>query len=231
MFAAADNVTVQFYSVTDDYLVYEQTIDTSLFNVKNNVYTYKGLSDGIKQLKFDMSKNTFQLKARNIALTGLRCPFYVLIHLGCYIAMGTADETIVNGRRPIPVRLLSGYADSLAVSKVKVRGSSKPLTDRLSVIGTFTVSDLNALGLTEGLTISWGPHIWTIPDGKFELVKAGLLRCNYQTFDGAYMQAVFNFNSCSFNLKIKQTTVAPKTGDVDFCLVFGNFTKIVRIRT
>jgi subtilisin family serine protease len=231
LFAAADNVKVQFYSTTDDYLVYEQTINTSLFNVKNNVYKYKGLSDGIKQLKFDISKNTFQLKARNIDLTGLRCPFYVLIHLGYYIAMGTADEPIVNGRRPIPVRLLSGYTDSLAISKVKVSGSSKPLKDRLSVIGTFTVSDLDAADLTQGLIISWGPQTWTIPDGEFTLVKAGLLRCNYRTPEGVSIQAVFNFNSCSFKLKIKQTTVAPKTGDVDFGLVFGNFAKTVTIRT
>jgi subtilisin family serine protease len=231
MFAAADNVKVQFYSATDDYLVYEQTIDTTLFNVKNNVYTYKGRLNGIKQLKFDVSKNTFLLKAQNINLTGLKCPFYVLIHLGYYTAMGTADETIVNGNRSISVRLLSGHADSLAISKIKVSGSSKPLKDRLSVIGTFTVSDLNETGLTEGLIISWGPHTWTIPDGKFTLVKTGLLRCDYRTLDGASIHAVFNFNSCSFNLKIKQTTVAPKTGDIDFGLVFGNFSKIVRIRT
>jgi subtilisin family serine protease len=230
LFAAADNVKVQFYSATDDCLVYEQIIDTSLFNVKNTVYTYKGRSDGIKLLKFNITKNTFQLKARNIDLTGLRCPFYVLIHMGYYIAMGTADETIVNGSRSIPVRLLSGYADSLAVSKIKVRGSSKPINDRISVIGTFTVNDLNAPGLTQGLIISWGPQIWTIPEGKFSPVKAGLLRCNYQTPEGASIQAVFNFNSCSFKLKIKQTTVAPKTGNVDFGLVFGNFAETVTIR-
>ncbi|MGA2093735.1 MAG: S8 family serine peptidase, partial [Sedimentisphaerales bacterium] len=208
LFAVADNVKVQFYSATDDYLVYEQTINKGLFNV-----------------------NTFQLKARNIDLTGLRCPFYVLINLGYYIAMGTADDTLVNGSRPIPIRLLSGYADTLAVSKATPKGSAKPLNDRLSVIGTFTVSDLDAPGLTQGLIISWGPQIWTIPSGKFTLVKTGLLRCNYRTPDGALIQADFNFNSCTFKLKIKQTTVAPKTGDVDFGLVFGNFTQTVRIRT
>jgi len=231
LFAAADNVKVQFYSAADDYLVYEQTIDTSLFNVKNTAYTYKNRSDGIKLLKFDMTKNTFKLKARNIDLTGLRCPFYVLIQLGDYIAMGTADETIVNGSRSIPVRLLSGYADSLAVSKIKVRGSSKPLNDRLSITGKFTVSDLDTTDLTQGLIISWGPHTWTIPDGEFYLVKAGLLRCNYRTPEGTDIRAVFNFNSCSFKIKIKQTTFAPKTGNVDFGLVFGNFAKTVTIHT
>lgn len=231
IFAAADNVTVQIYSATDNYLVYEQIISPVSFKVKKSVYTYKGASDGITMLQFDTDKNNFQLKAHNIKLTGLRCPFYVLINLGYYTAIGTANENVVNSKKQIPLRLLSGYADTLTVKKATPKYSTKPLNDRLSVSGTFTVSDPNLQGLTEGLTISWGPQTWSIPSDKLLLAKKGMFRCNYRTPNGTYISAVFNFNSCTFTLKITQTDLALITGDVDFGLVFCHFSEIARTAT
>ncbi|MGD0551150.1 MAG: S8 family serine peptidase [Sedimentisphaerales bacterium] len=233
LIAAAGNITVRIYSQADDYLVYEQAISTGLFVNSKNAYTYKykttsGRPGGITLLKFDVSKNKFDLKAANVNLTGLACPLYVLIDIGAYSGMGIAGENVVNGRQKIPVRLLSGYADTLSIAKYCLKITSKPAGSSLSVKGALTVADDSSV--TAGLTITWGEQTFTIPGNRFTQVKADRWKGKYFAPDGSVINADFDFAKCDFTVKIKQTQIESQWGTVDFNLAFGNYTKTAEVR-
>jgi subtilisin family serine protease len=226
--ATANNVTVQIYSVADDYLVYEQTISAGLLVNSKNKYTYKykitsGQPGGITLLKFDVSKNKFDLKAKNVNLKGLSCTFYVLISIDSYPYIGLASETIVNGKKTIPVQLLSGYADTLSIAKYRLKIASATASDSLSVNGTFTVADDSSV--TDGVTVTWGEQTFTIPGNQFTQVKANRWKSKYLAPDGSVINADFNFAKCSFTVQIKQAQIESKWGTVSFNLAFGNYNK------
>ena len=226
--AAADNVTVRIYSAADDYLVYEQTISADLLVNSKNTYAYKykttsGEPGGITLLKFDIGKNKFDLKAANVNLTGLSCPFYCIIDLGTYSGMSIAGESVVNGKQLIPVRLLSGYADTLSIAKYSLKVASTPAGNSLSVKGTFTVADDSSV--TDGLTITWGEQTFTIPGNQFTQVKAARWKSKYLAPDGSILNTDFDFAKCAFTVVIKQTQIDSQWGTVDFNLSFGNYNK------
>jgi len=231
--AAANDVNIRIYSGADDCLVYQQTISTDLFVNTKNVYTYKykilsGQPGGVTQLKFDLNKNTFTLKAANVDLTGLACPFYVLIDLEDYSGFGIADETIVNGKKLIPVRLLSGYADTLYVSKSNLKISSAANGDSLSVKGNLSVKDDSSLA--DGLTITWGEQTFTIPGSQFVPVKTNHWKSKYYSTQGPVISADFNLTKCAFGIKIKQVNLVWQFGSVDFNLAFGNYNKTAEVQ-
>jgi len=224
----ADAVTVKIYSAGDDYLVYEQTIDMVSFSKYRNTYkyTYKVPSDqpgGVTSLRFDVGKNTIALKVRKVDLTGLGSPLYAIIDLGNYTAMGFADENIVNGRRLVPIQLMSGYADTLSVIKTQLRPSTIPENDQLLVKGTFTVDDDS--NMTDGLTITWGAQTFTIPGDKFSPVGAYRLISRYTPEEGPAINADFNFKTCVFTVKIKKTAITPQSEPAGFGLTFGNYNR------
>jgi hypothetical protein len=225
----ANSVTVKVYSSTDDYLVYEQAIDRTSFIKSRSTYKYthrvlSGQLGGITSIWFNVSTNKFYFKAANINLTGLACPLYVIIEIGDYNGMGFANENIVNGRRSIPIRLMSGYANTLAVTKISYRDYATP-QDRLDIRGTFTVDDDS--NMTQGLAINWDLLTFTVPGDKFSVVRTHRLTSTYLPDDGSYIYADFNFYTCEFKITIKQTTITPLSGTVDFGLIFGNYDKTV----
>jgi hypothetical protein len=148
---------------------------------------------------------------------------YVLIDLGTYAGIGIANEGIVNGRKSIPVQLLSGYIDTLTVTRTKPKSSTNPSSDQLSVQGTFTVDDDSTM--SDGLTITWGSQTFTIPGEQFLSVKTGRLKAKYQDGNGVSIYADFDFVKCTFKIVIKQTTITAQSGTVDFGLAFGNYNK------
>lgn len=231
--AAADNITVWIYSQIDDYPIYEQTTSAGLFVNSKNAYTYKykttsGQPSGITLLKFDVSKNKFDLKATNVNLTGLACPLYVLIDIGTYSSIGIADESVVNGRRKIPVLLLSGYADTMSITKYRLKITSKPAGIALSVKGALTVADDSSVAA--GLTITWGEQTFTIPGNRFTQGKTGRWKGKYLAPDGSIINADFDFAKCDFTVEIKQAQIESQQGTVDFNLAFGNYNKTTEIR-
>jgi subtilisin family serine protease len=229
----ANHLTVRIYSGADNYLVYQKTIDMNSFTRSRNTYTYKyrvipHQPGSINLLRFDVSKNTFYLRTKNTDLTGLACPVYLMIDLGTYTGMGVANESIVNGRKLIPVQLLSGYADTLLLTKIKPKISAIPSSDQLSAKGTFTVGDDS--NMAQGLTIIWGSQTFTIPGDQFLAAREGLLKTDYNDGNGASIYANFNFIRCTFQILIKKTTITTQYGTVDFGLTFGNYNKTNEVR-
>ncbi len=223
-FENADNVNIQIYSATDDYLVYEETIALGLFTRTRSGYIYKNkINGGINSLRFDTNKSLFFLKAKNIDLTGLTGPFYILIDLGAYAGLGIAKEDIINGKKSIPVQLLSGYSDTLSITKTRLRDSATAGGDSLAIKGTFTVEDDSAV--SDGLTIGWGTQTFTIPGDQFLPVNTNKLQSKYQAPDGTLLYTDFDSSRCIFKIVIKETTLTPQAGTIDFGLEFGNYSQ------
>jgi hypothetical protein len=232
-FAEANDVTVRIYSAADNYLVYEQTVPRELFRLSRSTYIYTnriraGQPGGITSLRFDVGRNKFNLRAAKVNLTGLSCPLYVLINLGTYTGLGIAEENIVNGRRLIPIRFMSGYADTLAVIKSRIRLVPTSSGDLLSLKGIFTVADDSSV--TNGLTITWDGQTFTIPGGQFTQVTTNRWKCKYLSPDGSIIYADFNFPRCIFSIRIRQTNIVSQLDTVDFNLVFENYNKTVGVQ-
>ncbi len=231
--AGADSVTVQIYSGADNYLVYEESIGLDSFTSSKGKYRYKhrvksGQPGAITSLAFDTNKNMFNLLAKNVDLTGLASPLYLLVNLGTYTGLGIAGENTINGRKSIPVALLSGYADTLSVTKTRLKNSSTPGKDKLGIKGTFSVADDSSV--TEGLTITWGYQTLTVPGSEFDETGTGRLRSIYQPGDGSTIKADFDLNRCVYKIAIKETTLTSTSGSVDFGLEFGSYSETEEVR-
>ncbi len=247
LFDASDSITVQLYSAADNYLVYNQTISTNLFTHSTNNYNYKfkvrsNQPGSISLLQFNTYKQTFSLQTKNLDLTGLSCPMYLLIDLGTYAAFGVADENTVNGKNIIPTRLMRLYDNTLVVTKAKARHSTKPSSDSLSVRGYIAVADMNTDAnepnlVTEDVVLTWGDHngtptkTLTIPGNdnpllaSFKASKKGhVYKCSriHPAEDpNSSIAAQFDLDKCTFSVSVsKADSLFTGPADPNFSLSF-----------
>jgi glucuronoarabinoxylan endo-1,4-beta-xylanase len=215
----------------DGNLIYSEANDFTVCNSTAGKFQYKhkitkGCAGAITLLKFDFNRQTFALKAKNIDLTGLACPFQLNIRLGDYLLSGEVNEPIVNGRKKlIPTRLMRTYDDKLVVTKAKVKhNSTTPLSDSLSVKGDIAVKDINDANMNDpnlvrvDVNIVWGDHTFTIPAGSFVAAKTGhSYKCGKVLMDtndcnAGLVTAKIDLDKCTFMVSVK------KAGDLDIGL-------------
>ena len=173
-FVGADQIQIGIWSDTG-FPVYQESIALGPDDATGGKYRYKNnigkLQPGaITSLKIDLNKHTLSLAARNIDLTGLQSPFYVDIAFGNFVGLCEANEEVINGAKPIPLCLLSGFSDALRIDKAKVKSGNKG--DSLAVIGGLAAQE-NDLDFTqEEVTIRWGDTFnETLPLGSFTRKK------------------------------------------------------------
>ena len=229
-----DSIDVNIVSADGNSIYFETNDFNSVRDVKKNIYTHKYKIDknnstegAITSMTINFTKKTFALTVSRADLTGLACPLQLTISLGDFVLTGNVDEAIVNGpKTPIPIQLMTGVKDVLRVDKCTVKQGLIPNTDQLLVSGAFAVEDPGvsmASRISAGLVITLDTKTFTIPaglkagTGKFSCTKAVV------TEDGSIATAMFNFNTCSFTLTIKNTDIATGLGDVDFGVSFTGF--------
>jgi glucuronoarabinoxylan endo-1,4-beta-xylanase len=217
------------YSEANDFTVLSSTTDKVRYSHKIK----KGGTGAITSLKFDFNKQTFALKAKNIDLTGLACPFQLNIRLGDYLLSGEADETIVNGRKRIQTRLMRMYQDTLVVTKAKAKHSTKQLSDKLSIKGEIAVEDINNTDMNEpnlaarDVNFIWGDQTFTLLAGDFVAYKTGhKYKCKKVPSDAdeGVVTAKFDLDKCKFTLSIKEVNninALPDYPDVNFGMNYG----------
>jgi hypothetical protein len=221
---------VQVRSAADDYLVYEQTIAMSSFKKVRNTYRYKytpksSQPDAITSLWFDVGKNKFYLKDKNIDLTGLGCPLYILINTDRVDGLGVAGEDVVNGKKSLPIRLMSGYADTLAITKTKMKNSSLAASDHFYVKGTFTVAGDSTIA--NGLTITVDGQTFFVPGDQFSQIRTGRFKSKYTNSDRSLINADLDFINCKFTIDIRMATIDQTLSTVSFGLAFGDYNQNV----
>jgi protocatechuate 3,4-dioxygenase beta subunit len=229
-FTGITSIDVNIIALTGDdgdlEEIYTESIAFSASQVVKGKFKYKGLTGHITSLKIDFNKKTFAIKSKNIDLTGLEADVQLNVVLGDYTLSGDADETIVNGKKLIPIRLMRTHADTLRITKAKAKDSSVQSKDSLTVKGEIAVEAVDTTDLTsEEMIISWGDtQTFTIPAGSFVVKKGHSYKCSKVSIDdGAIANCKFDLDKCAFNISIKNAELDDTSGAVDFGISFADF--------
>jgi endoglucanase len=234
-------IDVNIVSLADGSSIYgtpgdENSIPFTVSSKNKFKYTHK--QPGITSLTMDFNKKTFVISAKNIDLTGLACPLQLNIAIGNYTLSGDVDETIVNGQKTIPTRLMRTYKDTLIVTKAKVKNSTSALSDSLSVSGEIAVKDINDANMDEpnlvkqDVNIVWGNQTFTIPAGRFEAARKGhSYKCSKinvnpsasPDVNDGIVTATIDLDKCTFAVSIAKANINAVSGDVVFGLRFTDF--------
>jgi hypothetical protein len=216
--------------------VYLEEIPASLFKAKNGKYSYayripRNGEGGITSLVIDTNKHKFTFQAKKVDLTCLKCPFDLEIQISDYWGKGTADESIVNGKRFIPIQLMSGWEDDLQVHAIKVKAGKKPSTDALTVKGGIAFGNMPN-SISSNVVLKVGNQTFTIPAGSFNLSGNSGLKyvCkNAQVLEGGIANATFDFSKCTFVISVKNTTINTKYDQVEMNLTLGSYSEEVKV--
>jgi hypothetical protein len=182
---------------------------------------------------FDTKKRTFSFSASNVDLTGLSCPVGIEIKVGDWTGTAEVNETIVNGKRPIPIKFLMGVKNSLRVDKPKFTKKSGFIT-QLAVSGGFSVGNRGDANMADtNSVVELAGQTFTIPKGNFKANKKGdKFTCSkVKLYDDSFnligiASATFDFSKCTFTLTIKNTNFAAGAGTMDFLVDFASFSGI-----
>ncbi len=224
-------IDVNIVSLADGNTIHSESIafdaGTDLIKNKYN-YSYKvpsGEAGAITSLKMDLSRKTFEIKAKNIDLTGLACPLQLNITIGNYTLSGDVDETIVNGTKTIPPRLMRMYKDTLIVTKAKVKNGTSALSDSLSVSGEIAVEDIAGSNLaSQDVNVIWGAQTFTIPSSSFVAKTGHSYKCSKVPVDSnGLVTATIDLDKCTFAISISKADLVVTSGDVVFDLRFADF--------
>ena len=221
-FDPADDVVVRVSSGGTDYI--QETIahdNPSLkISAKRNVLTYNGSMGALSNLKISQSNGVFVLAAKKIDLSGLQDEVAVEIQIGDQVLAGTADEAVINGKKPAPILLLAGHTDALRLLKAGVSKNA----DKLALKGEIALHEMpdpNTAAID--VTAVWGGKTFTFPitrkkPGKnLFVVKKVLLN------DNSFLTASFDFDKGSFTIAIANTSSLTNSGTVTFSLQLGIF--------
>ena len=195
---------------------------------KTGRFSYLGTDEnGVrKSFKLNFKTNKFSFAARRLDLSGLSCPLNIKIDINDYSTEVNLGETIVNGpKKPIPINLLMGLKNSIRADKLKVRYSSKKDRSSFTVTGGFSVQDVNVDMAASPFSVTLDKQVFTIPANNFKFAR-GKYYCSNVKLQGssAVAAAVFDFNRCTFALKVKNTNIDAQSGNtVNFAIDFTGF--------
>ena len=207
-----------------------QSIPTAQFRAKRKPgqYKYKVKTAGITLAKLDLAKGTFQLKAQNAYLASLTSPIDIEITFGNYRGAAQVAEQAVNGRGFATLQFLTSYADALRLTQVRVKHSTEPNNDSLTLCGRFALLDADINFYSQAVTIQWGEQAFTLPAGALWAQKLGRYECkNARTTNNAAVSAKFDLNKNTWKTTISKTTIAPQTPETQIRLTFGSFDQSV----
>ncbi|MGA2677705.1 MAG: hypothetical protein ABSF37_00230 [Sedimentisphaerales bacterium] len=199
--------------MADPCVIMIPTNNTHANYKKTGKFSYSGTDENgaKKSFKLDFKTHKFSFAAQNVNLSGLSCPLKVRVDIAGFDANTNVDETIVNGKKLIPINLLMGVKDSLRVDKIKVKYGSKMNSDQLTVSGGFSVASVETTeaNLVDSVfDVNLASQSFSIPAKSFK-GKNGKFTCSNAKLDGGIgiAAATFDFNKCTFAITIKNTSV------------------------
>lgn len=225
-FDPADDVVVRVSSGGTDYINETIAHDNPALKIsaKQNVLTYNGSMGALTNLKISQSNGAFVLAAKKIDLSGLKDEVTVEVHIGDQVLAGTADEEVINGKKPAPILLLAGHTDALRLLKA---GVSKK-ADKLALKGEIALhemSDPNTAAID--VTAVWGGKTFTFPIARKKPGK-NLFVANKVLLNGnALLTASFDFDKGSYTIAIANTSSLANSGTVAFRLQLASFDQTI----
>ncbi len=182
----------------------------------------KKSSNGIVIATIDLNKKTFALAAKKINLTGLKDSLTVDISFGDYQATGTADQTIINGKKGIPLILLQGQTDALSIQKAKVNKKG----NALNITGAIALQNPNVDLTTIPVTLSWDQQDFTLPAGSFTNKKNNkkyITKSIKLKNDGPIIKAMIDIGKGTYKINIKESSNLTNTGSPVWRIRFDSF--------
>jgi len=207
--------------------------DSSGINFKYKGLTPSGISLLLLKLPESWGKQTgtFRISARKIDLSGLTHPVTVEVGIGDFTSQALIGEDLINGRKPLPLLLLSGITDSLYVDRAVVNRAGDSLTVKGDIAAQTPDIDLN----TKDVTFTWATQSFTISTGK--LTRRG--RADSRKYScrkvsipqGGTATAVIDFDKGTFKIYIKNSTtlIDQPTAGTQFGLSYEGFSASVEI--
>lgn len=201
-------------SLTDNAEIYTEECGYQ-WDKKKNQFSWnrkiaKNQPGGITSLKFDFAARTFSMTLSKVNLTGLSCPIQLKWTLGNTLYYGEADESIVNGKQRIPIRLMRNYRDEVRISKAVAKHGQTAGTDQLSITGEIAVADVAGNDLAAlPVSITWGAQTFTIPEGSFtKAAKGNVYSClNVPAAEGGMVSCKIDLDKCIFSVVLKNAVL------------------------
>ena len=169
-------------------------------------------------------------------LTCLDSPVTVAVLLGGFDECANADEElqpdIINGKQAIPIQFLSGCTDSVRIDKLTLKNGSKQ--DSVNVKGAIVCKNEPPDLTVEDFSMGWGSDTFTLPAGAFK--RIGKTQPKFQckkakSNEGGVIDAILNFKTNSFQIKLTDTKLDTASDTIPFNLVMGNFSEGVSVKT
>jgi len=246
--AKSNSIYIGVYNEDGEEPVFHNIIPFNITEFKNGKYLYKNReSERITTLKIDLNRNTFFFEAKKITLNNLSCPIVVKIEIGNYHGMGIAydnntnqltsgdeePQDVINGNAFIPLKLLSGCANSLRIDKCDFRlGTNKPNTDSLKIQGAMAVKDTWINILNEDIVVCWGDHKIILPANDLYQIssKIAFKYKKPEGSDSSIDAAVFDMEKCYFKIIVKNADIGVQSNPIDFGIKFTNFNETVPLQ-
>jgi hypothetical protein len=234
-FSGATGITLAELRVADKLTVkignvYSEAIPLSSFIVKKSKFTYtrkipKQGKGAIASLVIDTNTHKFFLKTKNINLSGLYCPFDIEFDTGNYRGVSTVYENMANGKKFIPVQLMSGVEDDLQIQSVKIKKGR--LSDTLTIKGGIAYKVTPTL--MKDVVLRLGNQTFILPAKYFEPNENNWHKyvCKNKVIPGGIANATFDFGKCTFIIAIKSEKINATTGKVGLTLTIGSFNQQV----
>ena len=222
-----DGNAIEVTISSEDMYSFVKVFDVNARTYNKGKYSSSVIEAGTKKsFAFDFKTHKFTFAVSKANLTKLSCPITFDIKIGGKTNTATIAESIVNGTKPIPIKLLLGVRDSLGIYKSTVKRGTKPSTGLLSVSGGISVQDVNDVNMVNsGMVVTLASSTYAIPSSRFKAGKGKSFSCSKVSLSGGngIAAATFNFDKCTFTLTIKNTTIPADHGLVDFNVVFTGY--------
>jgi len=225
-FDPADDVVVRVSSGGTDYIQETIVHDNPALKIsaKQNVLTYNGSMGALTNLKVSQSNGAFVLAAKKIDLSGLKDEIAVEVQIGDQVLSGTADEEVINGKKPAPILLLAGHTDALRLLKA---GVSKK-ADKLALKGEISLHEMpdpNTAAID--VTAVWGGKTFAFPITRKKSGKNLFVAKKVLLNDNALLTASFDFDKGSYTIAIANTSGLANSGTVAFSLQLASFDQTI----
>jgi len=238
----SQNISIFIFNADETIPVLSESVKRSNGKFTNGRYMYRNNSSRIQSIAIDTIKNNFTINAKNVNLTGLSGPVTVQIEVGNYCGSGTAYDggilgsggnlDAINGNKPMPMQLLSGYEDSLRVDKCTFKLGTKASTDSLTIQGAIAVEDTSVDIAGEDVAISWGDYDIILPANDLYRIGTGKI-FKYKKPKGTNSSiavAVFDLEKCTFQIIVKNADIGQQGNPIDFSMQFADFSKTVTLQ-
>ncbi len=159
------------------------------------------------------------VNAKDVDLTGLNSPVPVEMVIGDFYLQGEAE---IGAEERVP--FMNAYADTLQVTKAKVKAGQKANSDTLTVEGRLAVEDTSVDLSGEEVVIGWAGQTFTLPMGSFGGKGAGKYVCKKaEATEGGAVSAVIDWGYSTFKIVVKGAAIGVQSGAAEYSLAFGSF--------